>query len=86
MSEDKGFSSGAIGLAFLIGGLLGASVAMLLAPTSGKESRVKIKGLADEALEKGKHFVESRKEILEKAVTAGREAMEKENAALPVFF
>ena len=83
MSEEfKGYSTGTIALVFLVGGVIGAGLSLLLAPASGKESRAKIKGLAEEAVEEGKHFVESRKEILEKAVGAGRDAMEKEKERL----
>ncbi|HLC25581.1 MAG TPA: YtxH domain-containing protein [bacterium] len=83
MSEEyRGYSTGAIALAFLVGGVIGAGISLLLAPASGKESREKIKDLAEEAVEKGKNFVETRKEILEKAVLAGREAMEKEKERL----
>lgn len=69
-------------MAFLIGGALGASLSLLLAPASGKEARSKLRDAAEDSLEKGRRFVESRKEILEKAVEAGRDAMEKERERL----
>jgi gas vesicle protein len=39
MGNDRVCSQGAVGLAFVIGGLAGAVVALLLAPQSGRESR-----------------------------------------------
>ena len=37
MGNDRVCSQGAVGLAFVIGGLAGAAVALLLAPQSGRE-------------------------------------------------
>ena len=51
-NEESGRSSGSTILAFFIGGLVGAGVALLFAPQPGKETRQKIKELAEEA--KGK--------------------------------
>jgi len=51
-NEESGCSTGCTILAFFIGGLVGAGVALLLAPQSGKETRQKIKELADDAKEK----------------------------------
>ncbi len=65
--EFKGYSAGTIALVFFMGGFIGVGLSLFLAPASGKESRAKIRDLAEEAVGKGKHFVESRKEILEKA-------------------
>lgn len=39
MADDRGCSLGAVGLAFVSGGLVGAAMALLLAPQSGRESR-----------------------------------------------
>jgi len=39
MADERACSLGAVGLAFVSGGLVGAAVALLLAPQSGRESR-----------------------------------------------
>ncbi|GKS63943.1 hypothetical protein YTPLAS72_12470 [Nitrospira sp.] len=39
MTDNRGCSLGAAGLAFVAGGLLGAAMALLLAPQSGRQSR-----------------------------------------------
>lgn len=41
-----------VGLSFLLGGLVGAGAALLLAPKSGKETREQIKGMAKDIKEK----------------------------------
>lgn len=51
MSEER-YSTGTILLAFVAGGLVGAGIALLTAPQSGRETREKIKDLAEDAKEK----------------------------------
>ena len=48
MSDNRGCSLGAVGLAFVTGGLLGAAAALLLAPQSGRESQKQLRGMRDE--------------------------------------
>jgi gas vesicle protein len=61
-------------LAFLLGGVIGAGVTLLLAPWSGKEARDKLKGAAEEAREKAETVFSQTKDALEK----GKEVLEKE--------
>jgi gas vesicle protein len=49
MADDRGCSLGAVGLAFVGGGLVGAVMALLLAPQSGRESREQVRGYARRA-------------------------------------
>ena len=44
--EECGYSTGSVFLSFLLGGLVGAGFALLLAPQSGRETRQKIKELS----------------------------------------
>lgn len=99
-TEDRCCSAGSVVLSFLIGGVVGAGLAILLAPSSGEETRKKIKQWTDTAkdrasglrgdlrekvthlTEKGKEYVEQKKQILSSAIDAGREAMEKEKERL----
>ncbi len=62
--------------AFLVGGLIGAALGMLFAPTAGKESREKLgewfdenKGKAKEKLEKLEEEIKQRKDHLLKSGT-----------------
>ena len=52
MAENTGVESFLAG--FLIGGVIGAGVALLFAPASGKETREFIRIQTDKALEEGK--------------------------------
>ena len=47
MCEEKGFNGTAL-VAFLAGGLIGAGIALLTAPVSGREAREKISDLAED--------------------------------------
>jgi gas vesicle protein len=100
MVDDRGNSLGAVGLAFLAGGLVGAAVALLLAPQSGRESQEQLRRYArraedtvheladkatqalDQAVDKGREYVEEKKSILTEAVAAGRSAMQWERERL----
>ena len=83
--EEKDYGTGSLVASFLLGGIVGAGIAILLAPQSGRETREKIKELAETVKEKIAASIESAKDILEEkksvlsaAVSAGKEAYNKE--------
>lgn len=61
---------------FAIGGLVGAGVALLMAPKSGKELRKDIEGLATETRDKIAATVEKGKELYEGGTGAVKHAVE----------
>lgn len=88
---NENCNAGGIFMAFLAGGLIGAGLALIYAPMSGKETRVKIGGIVDEMQKRTENwgsdlrkkvesFMEEEKAIIKAAYDAGREAMEKEKA------
>jgi len=90
MSEEK-CGAGGILLAFLAGGLVGAGLALLYAPASGRETREKITGMAEDLKKKTEQltgdvkqkvegFVEEERTVLKAAYDAGRDAMNREKA------
>jgi len=62
---------------FLVGGLVGAGVALLLAPKSGKEVRKDIKDLAMTTRDKVVDTVEMGQELYDKGITAVKGAIEE---------
>ena len=71
MAQDN---SGSVMVAFVLGALTGAAVALLLAPASGEETR---EYLGERARE-GKARVREGREHMIAAVERGREAFERE--------
>jgi gas vesicle protein len=92
MSEERVCNgSSGVFLAFLAGGFIGAALALLYAPVSGKEARERISGLAEDYRKKAEgwsgdlkqkvaSFIEEEKSVVKAAYDAGREAMAREKA------
>jgi gas vesicle protein len=81
MAKDN---SGNLMVAFVIGALTGAAVALLFAPASGEETREFIgqkaresKAKAREAVEQGREYYRSQRDNLVTAVERGREAFQQ---------
>jgi len=86
---NENCNAGGVFVAFLAGGLIGAGLALLYAPVSGKEARVKIgdvledmkkrsEGFGVDIKKKVESFMEEEKAIIKAAYDAGREAMTRE--------
>lgn len=78
--KDEGYSSGSMLLSFLLGGLVGAGLALLLAPQSGEETRKKIQDLADDVKDKTTDYVEKTKEKLTSYVDEGKGLYEQKKS------
>jgi gas vesicle protein len=82
MSEDRGYSGSAIVLGFLLGGALGASLAMLFAPESGRRTRERLRDLAADMRDKTIDLSEDIRDRAEDAVERGREVYEEKKTIL----
>ena len=73
-------SSGEVMLAFLLGGIVGACVGVLFAPSSGKETRKKLKDMAEDIGEKAEGMIGEGKDKMEEIVKIllEKETIEKE--------
>jgi len=87
MSETTGSRSGGVVVGLAIGATMGAALALLYAPQTGKDTRSmlankgrKLRGKANGALENGKGFVRDQRSVLAAAVEGGKEAMREERA------
>lgn len=85
MKEEKLTSERSVLVPFLVGGVVGAGIALLLAPKSGKEMRKQIKDLASDAkesvtstIQKGRDLYDQSRAAITNAVEAGKEAYVKE--------
>jgi gas vesicle protein len=84
MARDDGAGAGSVVLAFLVGAVAGAAVALLYAPATGEETREFLAEKAREgreravkAAERGREAVKEGRENLASAVDRGREAFQK---------
>jgi len=84
MTDDRSSGASGVILAFLMGGLTGAALAMLFAPRSGRETRdllgetlrdsaEKTRGVRDRAVGKGREILEDASEYVERQ----RESLER---------
>lgn len=72
MSSGKTESLVPIALSFFLGSILGAGLALLFAPESGRKTRKRIKGFAEDVLEKAEVSFEDIKEKVNSATEKGR--------------
>lgn len=84
MARDEAGSAGSVLLAFILGAVGGAAVALLYAPASGRETRDYLGDKAREgreralvAAERGREMVNEGRETLNHAIERGREAYQQ---------
>jgi len=84
MASDEGNGSGSILLAFILGAVSGAAVALLYAPSTGRETREYLNDKAAEAkareadaAAKGRDALNQGRETLTTAIERGREAYQQ---------
>jgi gas vesicle protein len=82
MSEDRG--AGGVMVAFMLGAIAGAAVALLMAPASGEETRRKLgekaregRDKASDAARQGREFLRNQRDGLSTAFERGKEAFDQ---------
>jgi gas vesicle protein len=80
--DDDGYSSGSVLLSFLLGGMVGAGVALLLAPKSGRETRERIKELAEDAKEKAECYVGQVKGKMNSVLDSGKDFLQEKKSII----
>lgn len=81
MARDEGNAAGAVIVAFMLGAVTGAAVALLMAPATGEETRRRLaekaregRERAEEAARQGREFINRQRETVSSAIDRGREA------------
>ena len=82
MREEGGYGAGSIFLSFLLGGLVGAGFALLLAPQSGRETRQKIKEFTEDVKEKTMGYAGDVKEKVTGSIDKGKEFYEEKKSII----
>jgi gas vesicle protein len=84
MARDEGAGAGSILLAFILGAVSGAALALLYAPQTGQETRDYLGEKADEArrraaeaASKGREVINQGRETINTAIERGREAYQQ---------
>lgn len=87
MARDEGAGAGSVLLAFILGAVSGAAVALLYAPGSGRETREFLgdrardgRDRAAAAAERGREIMTQGRETLTTAIDRGREAYQAARA------
>jgi gas vesicle protein len=87
MANEQGSGAGSILLAFILGAVSGAAVALLYAPASGRETRDYLgekaregRERAAQAAEKSREIINQGRETLTTAIDRGREAYQQARA------
>jgi len=80
--EEGGFNAGSVLLSFLLGGMVGAGLALLLAPQSGQETRRRIKEFTDDAKSKAEEYTSHAKERVASSIEKGRDIFEEKKSAI----
>jgi len=62
---------------FILGGLIGAAVALLIAPKSGRQTRAQIRDMAQDAKERAEDYYEQAKDKISTAVQKGTEVFQQ---------
>ena len=91
MGRDQDGHAGAVLMAFVLGAVSGAAVALLWAPTVGEDTRRLLNEKAREGRERagdaarqGREFVNRQRDTISTAIDRGRDAYERRTAETPV--
>ncbi len=84
MASNEGNAAGTVVVAFVLGAITGAAVALLMAPTTGEEMRRMIgekaregRDRAEDAARQGRDFLNRQRENVSSAIDRGREAYQQ---------
>ena len=81
-NEDRGISAGTVLVSFVAGAALGAGLALLYAPKSGRDMREAIADMAEDAVDKIKEYSKEAQEKIKTAVEEGKETVNEKKSIL----
>ncbi len=80
--EEKGIGAGTVFLSFLAGAAVGAGIALLYAPKTGRELRENIKDLTDDAVNKIKDYTREAQEKVKSTIEGGKEVLSEKKSII----
>jgi gas vesicle protein len=81
-NESSCCCAGSAILSFLVGGLVGAGIALLVAPKSGKETRQQLRELAEDVKGQAEGYIEQMKDQVSSVVEQGKSLLEGQKSIL----
>jgi gas vesicle protein len=81
-NDDQGTCASTIFLSFLAGAAVGAGLALLYAPKTGRELREKIGELTDDAVGKIKNYASEAQEKIKTTIEDGKEVIREKKSIL----
>jgi gas vesicle protein len=82
MSEECSYSGSAIAVGFILGGVLGASLALLFAPEPGRRTRERLRDLAADVRDKTLAVSDELRDTAEDVLARSREVFDEKKATL----
>lgn len=82
MSEEQGVSAGTVLVSFVAGAAIGAGLALLYTPKSGREMRENIADLTDDAVDKIKEYAKEAQEKIKTAIEDGKDTIVEKKSIL----
>lgn len=82
MSDERGISAGTVLVSFVAGAAVGAGLALLYAPKSGKEMRETIADLTEDAVDKIKEYAKDAQDKIKTVIEEGRETVVEKKSIL----
>jgi len=86
MREDNGFSTGSVLMSFILGGIVGAGIALLFAPKSGSDTRQMIKDFAGDVKDKAQNYATDVKEKVSSGIDKGKGLYEEKKSMISSAF
>ncbi len=82
MSDEQGVSAGTVLVSFVAGAAIGAGLALLYAPKSGREMRENIADLTEDAVDKIKEYAKEAQDKIKTAIEDGKETIVEKKSIL----
>ena len=81
-NESSCCCAGSVILSFFTGSLVGAGIALLVAPKSGKETRQRLEELAEDVKKQAEGYIEQMKDQVSSVVERGKGLLEEQKSIL----
>jgi gas vesicle protein len=82
MRDHDQCSASSVFWSFILGGIVGAGITLLMAPQSGKEAREKIKEFAEDVKDKTTDYVDQAKDVIKSSVEESKNFIDERKSVL----